>query len=50
MCSSQPVAFTANRTMYALNGAAKNTGQFEPIDAIWRNVPSHSGIKVDLLR
>ena len=48
MCTSQRVTFTANRTMYALNGAAKSTGQFAPIDAIWKDDPSHPGLKINL--
>jgi hypothetical protein len=43
----QRVTFTANGVMYALNGAAKSTGQFEEVESIWRdsNVP---GVKVNL--
>ncbi|MFD4438096.1 DUF2511 domain-containing protein [Bacillus safensis] len=47
MCAAPSrVTFTANRTMYAVNGAAKKAGGFDDIAAIWKSSPN--GLKADL--
>ncbi|WP_165497059.1 DUF2511 domain-containing protein [Rhodococcus sp. ABRD24] len=47
MCASPSrVTFTANRTMYALNGAAKQAGGLDDINEIWAS--SGSGLKANL--
>jgi hypothetical protein len=39
----QSVTFIANRTMYAVNGTAKGTHQFEDIEQIWKDNPTNVG-------
>lgn len=47
MCGSpSQVSFTANRTMYALNGTAKQAGGLDDINEIWAS--SGPGLKVNL--
>lgn len=47
MCAAPSrVTFTANRTMYALNGPAKQAKSFEDINDIWKS--SGPGLKVNL--
>lgn len=46
--NQQSVTFVANRTMYAVNGTAKSTGQFEEIEAIWKDNPEIPGTKVNI--
>lgn len=46
--AQQSVTFVANRTMYAVNGTAKGTGQFEAIDSIWKDNPDIPGTKVNI--
>lgn len=45
-CAAERVAFTANRTMYALNGAARSAG-LDDVAPIWKDDPS-TGAKVGL--
>ncbi|MGV0748262.1 DUF2511 domain-containing protein [Mycolicibacter minnesotensis] len=44
----QSVTLAANRKMYAVNGTAKSTGQFEDIDEIWANDVAYPGLKVNI--
>ncbi|BBY35447.1 hypothetical protein BST33_03600 [Mycolicibacter minnesotensis] len=44
----QSVTLAANRKMYAVNGTAKSTGQFEDIDEIWAEDASYPGLKVNI--
>lgn len=48
MCG-QPnrVTFTADGTIYALNGAAKSAGSFDDVAAIWKD-SDFPGVKVDI--
>lgn len=46
--TQQSVTFVANRTMYAVNGTAKGTGQFEAIESIWKDNPEIPGTKVNI--
>ena len=46
--NQQSVTFVANRRMYAANGTAKGTDQFEDIDAIWKDNPDIPGTKVNI--
>lgn len=46
--NQQSVTFVANRAMYAVNGTAKGTGQFEDIDSIWKENPDIPGTKVNI--
>jgi Transposase, Mutator family/Protein of unknown function (DUF2511) len=48
MCASSHVTFTANRVMYAVNGTAKATHQFEDIDAIWHDNAAIPGTKINI--
>lgn len=52
MCSEgaggQRVTVTANREMYALNGAAKSQTDLPDFDVIWRDDPNTPGMKVDI--
>ena len=41
------VTFTANGVMYALNGPAKSSRQFDDVSAIWRD-SDYPGVKVDI--
>lgn len=43
---SNQVVFVHNSDIYALNGAAKDSGKYRPIDSIW--VVNSSGSKADL--
>lgn len=40
--------FTAKGKTYALNGTAKNSKKYIPIDEIWLDNPSITGTKIDL--
>jgi hypothetical protein len=42
------VVLTANGTTYALNGVAKGTKKYRPIDDIWAENPSLAGTKKDI--
>jgi hypothetical protein len=42
------VTFTSGGKTYALNGAAKQTNKYEPIDSIWADDPSIKGAKKDI--
>jgi hypothetical protein len=42
------VVFTTNGKTYAVNGIAKGTKKYIPIDEIWANNPSVSGLKKDI--
>ncbi|MFL0179204.1 DUF2511 domain-containing protein [Mycobacterium sp. SMC-15] len=44
----QSLTLAANRKMYAVNGTAKSTGQFEDIDEIWADDATYPGLKVDI--
>ncbi|MCV7286122.1 DUF2511 domain-containing protein [Mycolicibacterium wolinskyi] len=46
--NQQSVTFVTNRTMYAINGTAKSTRQFEAIEAIWKDNPEIPGTKLDI--
>lgn len=48
MCG-QPnrVTFTADGTIYALNGAAKSAGAFDDVAAIWKE-SDFPGVRVDI--
>lgn len=48
MCGSPDrVTFSADGTMYAVNGSAKSTGEFEDLAAIWKD-SDFPGVKVDI--
>ncbi len=48
MCAAPDrVTFSADGTMYAVNGSAKSTGQFEDLAAIWKD-SDFPGVKVDI--
>ncbi|QCB50536.1 DUF2511 domain-containing protein [Rhodococcus sp. PAMC28707] len=48
MCGAPDrVSFTANRNMYALNGAAKSAGGLDDVTAIWKD-SAYAGVKVNL--
>jgi hypothetical protein len=42
------VTFTSGGKTYALNGAAKQTNKYEPVDSIWADDPSIKGAKKDI--
>jgi hypothetical protein len=42
------VTFTSGGKTYALNGVAKQTNKYEPIDSIWAEDPSIKGAKKDI--
>jgi hypothetical protein len=42
------VTFTANSKTYAVNGSAKQTNKYEPIDSIWAEDPSIKGVKKNI--
>lgn len=44
----QSVTLAANRRMYAVNGAAQSTGQYEDVDVIWADDATYPGLKVDI--
>lgn len=46
---NQPsVTLAAGGQMYAVNGTAKSTKQFEDLDAIWAEDPTTPGLKADI--
>ncbi|MEW1879425.1 DUF2511 domain-containing protein [Rhodococcus sp. NPDC080181] len=48
MCGAPDrVTFSADGTMYAVNGSAKSTGEFEDLAAIWKD-SDFPGVKVDI--
>jgi hypothetical protein len=42
------ITFTANNKTYAVNGSAKQTNKYEPIDSIWAEDPSIKGAKKNI--
>jgi Protein of unknown function (DUF2511) len=45
---SQSVTFIANGVVYAINGTAKGTHQFAPLEQIWKDNPQMAGTKVNI--
>jgi hypothetical protein len=47
-CRNNLVLFTANGETYAVNGSARSSRRYKPIDEIWAEHESIKGAKIDL--